>query len=216
MGLCSKGGSKNWNFEFTDAKHVKLSSEGQCLVRGKGGYRNSASVQSCKKGEFLPLVYHPTAVHENGFYLKSADSRCLDGNRFVSCTGTSAKNLLWGVGIKYIWGKANRYFFNFADKSKCLVAKGSKLEKGDCNNAVQWGLIDGRLSQGNGKMCVARLQDNSAVLARCTEANEFVALEVPQTYTQEDLQNMLQNQDKLSDDERAMLQQILRQQHAGY
>ena len=45
---------------------------GQCLVRGKGGYRNSVTVQNCKKGEFLPLVYHPTEVHENGFYLKSA------------------------------------------------------------------------------------------------------------------------------------------------
>ena len=216
MGSCSHGGSKNWKFEFTDRKHVKLSSEGQCLVRGKGGYRSSATVQNCKKGEFLPLVYHPTAVHENGFYLKTADNRCLDGERFTSCSGSNAKDLLWGVGIKYIWGKANRYFFSIGDKSQCLVARGSRIAKGDCKDAVQWGLIDGRLSQGNGKNCVVRLQDNSAALARCSDANEYVALEVPQTYTQEDLANMVKNQDKLSEEERAMLQQLLRQQQGGY
>jgi hypothetical protein len=97
------------------------------------------TVQNCKKGEYLPLVYHATAVHDSGFFLKSADSRCLDGNKFVSCTGTSANQLLWGVGVKYVWGKAN-----------------------SSTHALKWGLIDGQLSQGNGKMCVARLQDNSA------------------------------------------------------
>ena len=134
------------------------------LLTGKGGYRSSVTVQNCKKGEFLPLVYHATAVHDSGFFLKSADSRCLDGNKFVSCTGTSANQLLWGVGVKYVWGKANRYFFNFADKSQCLVARGDRLQKADCGSthALKWGLIDGQLSQGNGKMCVARLQDNSA------------------------------------------------------
>jgi hypothetical protein len=34
IGLCSKSGSKNWDFEFTDSKHVKLSSQGHCIVRG--------------------------------------------------------------------------------------------------------------------------------------------------------------------------------------
>jgi len=43
-----------------------------------------------------------------------------------------------------------------------------------------------------------------------------LALEVPQTYTQEDLANMLKNQDKLTEDEKAMLQQLLRQQQVGY
>ena len=53
-----------------------------------------------------------------------------------------------------------------ADDTKCLVSKGSRLEKGDCNsgNAMKWGVIDGQMSQGNGKVCVARLQDNSAAL----------------------------------------------------
>jgi hypothetical protein len=72
MGLCSKKDAMEWEFEFADQHHVRLSTgnHGQCLVRGKKRYKNSASLQSCKKGEYLPLLYHPTAVHEAGFYLK--------------------------------------------------------------------------------------------------------------------------------------------------
>ena len=88
MGLCSQSGSKNWDFEFIDQKHVKLSSKGQCVVRGKKTYKNSVSSQTCKKGEFTPLLYHPTAVHENGFHLKSADGGCFDGSKFRACEGT--------------------------------------------------------------------------------------------------------------------------------
>lgn len=136
IGLCSKSGSKSWNFEFTGGtKHVKLSSNGQCVVRGKKKYKNSISTQNCKKGEYLPFLYNPTSVHDAGFFLKSADGRCLDGNSFASCTQTlNVRSLLWGVGVKYIWGKANRYFYNFVTK-ECLVAKGSRLERDDCDHA---------------------------------------------------------------------------------
>lgn len=79
MGLCSKHGSKSWSFEFVDKSHVRLSSGGQCVVRGKKGYKNSVSVQNCKQGEYIPLTYYPTAVHQAGFFLKSADGKCFDG-----------------------------------------------------------------------------------------------------------------------------------------
>jgi len=178
MGFCNKGGSKAWEFEFVDQQHIKLSTKGMCMVRGKKGYKNTASVQSCKKGEFLPLVYHPTHVHETGFYFKSADGLCFDGSKFRSCEGAGAKSLLWGVGIKYIWGKANRYFFNFnlQERGLCLVAEGNKVAKKDCTSggALKWGLKDGQLSSSNGKMCVARLSDNSAVMSKCSEASEYV------------------------------------------
>ena len=88
MGLCSKTGSKTWEFNFIDNTHVKLSTKGQCLVRGKNKYKNSVTVQNCNKGEFLPLVYHPTSVHEAGFYLKAADGECFDGSKFRNCEGT--------------------------------------------------------------------------------------------------------------------------------
>lgn len=217
LGACSSGGAKAWEFEFLDKQHVKLSTKGQCLVRGKGkgGYKNSVSVQSCKKKEFAPLVYHPTAVHENGFYLKSADGTCFDGSTFRSCEGSGSKSLLWGVGIKYVWGKANRYFFNFnpSERSLCVVQQGGKVAKAECSKsgALQWGLRDGQLSAGNGKLCVARLADNSAVLAKCSEASEYMTMEVPTVYSAEDLQEMVKNQDKLSPEERQKLAQLVKQ-----
>lgn len=196
MGLCSKGGSKNWQFEFADNKHIQLSTQGQCLVRGKKKYKNSVSVQSCKKTPAMKLIYHPVEVHTNGFFLKAADGACFDGAKFRSCEGTGSSKLLWGIGIKYIGGKANRYFFNFADHQSCVVAKGSKVSLGSCTagGAYKWGLADGRLSINNDKMCVARKADNSAEMARCSEANEFIQMDIPATYTPEEIEYMLQNQ----------------------
>jgi hypothetical protein len=198
MGLCSKSGSKTWEFNFVDNTHIKLSTKGQCLVRGKKKYKNSVSVQNCKKGEFLPLVYHPTSVHEAGFYLKAADGMCFDGSKFRSCEGPGSNMLLWGVGIKYIWGKANRYIFNFhiQDRGNCLVASGTKIEKNSClsGGAMKWGLSDGKLSIDNGRMCLVRLADNTGAMAKCSVANEYISMDIPTVYSSEDLAAMLKNQ----------------------
>mmetsp|Transcript_34541 Transcript_34541/g.35210 ORF Transcript_34541/g.35210 Transcript_34541/m.35210 type:complete len:290 (-) Transcript_34541:197-1066(-) len=182
MGPCSTSSAKSWLFEFIDSKHVKLSTNNQCLVRHAKKYKNSASFQSCKKGVAIPLLYHPTAVHELGFFIKSADGGCFDGNKYKDCDIGTGK-LLWGVGIKYVWGSANRYFFNYYDRSQCIVAKGNKVEKGDCRHpgALKWGLIDGKLSYNNGKKCVSRLADDSAVLTKCTSSYEYSYMDVPST-----------------------------------
>ena len=66
MGPCSRGGSKSWSFEFVDKQHVRISSGGQCLVRGRKKHKSSASLQPCKQGEFVPLTYYPTAMHQAG------------------------------------------------------------------------------------------------------------------------------------------------------
>lgn len=198
MGLCSRIGSKSWEFNFVDNTHVKLATKGQCLVRGKKTYKNSVSVQNCKKGEFLPLVYNPTSVHEAGFYLKAGDGSCFDGSKFRSCEGSGSNMLLWGIGIKYVWGKANRYIFNFhpQDRGNCLVAQGSKIEKNSCSSsgAMKWGLSDGKLSIDNGRMCLVRLPDNTGAMAKCSEANEYMSMDVPTVYTSEDLAAMMKNQ----------------------
>ena len=133
LGNCNKPGSKSWKFDFVDQTHAKLSVGDKCLVRGKRQYKNSYSMQSCSKGEFLPLVYHPTAVHENGFYLKAADDFCFDGEKFRSCEGKGYHQLLWGIGVKFVWGEAKRYLFsyNVADREKCIVSKGKKVTKGE-------------------------------------------------------------------------------------
>jgi hypothetical protein len=124
-------------------------------------------------------------VHENGFYLKAADGACFDGETFRSCDVMHAKQILWGVGVKYIWGQSNRYFFNFSptERKNCIVAKGGgSVGRGDCTSsgALRWGLeSDGRLSVNDGKLCVARLVNNKAVLAPCSEAFEFITMDVP-------------------------------------
>lgn len=197
LGPCSKNSAKSWDWEFVDQTHVKLSNGGQCLVRGKDGLKSTVAVQSCKKGEFTPLVYHPTAVHENGFYLKAADGDCFDGGKFRSCTGTGSNKLLWGIGIKYIWGEAKRYFFNFSaqERSNCIVAKGNIVEKDTCTSAgaLKWGLLNGQLSTNHGNKCVARKVDNTAVLTNCANTYEFILLEVPSLYTNEQLLAMMDN-----------------------
>jgi len=215
MGPCSQSGSKNWLFNFVDNTHVKLSTKDQCLVRGKKSYKNSMSVQKCKKGEFLPLVYHPTSVHEAGFYLKAADGMCFDGSKFRSCEGSGSNMLLWGVGIKYIWGKANRYFFNFhpQDRGNCLVAHGSRIDKSSCSSkgAMKWGLSDGKLSINNGKMCLVRKADNTGAMERCSVANEYMSMDIPTVYTNEDLANMMKNPENLSPEEKAAVAQMVKQ-----
>lgn len=217
IGKCSKSNAKSWEFEFVDQQHVKLSSQGQCVVRGKKKFKNSASLQSCKKGEFVPLLYHPTAVHENGFYIKAADGTCFDGEKFRSCEGTHSNRLLWGVGVKYVWGEAQRYFFGFhpQERNLCLVRKGSKVAKGSCDDsaALQWGLNGGRLTTANGKMCVARKTDNTALLVKCSEGAEFMVMELPTVYTREQLAAMLQNPN-LSEAEKEALADAIKKKSA--
>lgn len=199
LGFCSTDGSKSWEFEFIDKTNVKLSINQMCLVRGKKKFKNSVSLQSCKKGEFLPMVYHPAEVHTAGFFLKAADGTCFDGSKFRSCEGQGANRILWGVGVKYIWGKGNRYIFNFHpdDRHSCLVAKGNKIEKGSCQSAgaYSWAFRDGELSYDNGKLCLARLIDNTAELTRCNGGtSEYITMDLPVVYTAEDLEYMLKNQ----------------------
>lgn len=72
LGFCSTDGSKNWEFEFIEKTVVRLSINQMCLVRGKKKFKNSVSLQSCKKGEYLPMIYHPSEVDTTGFLLRTA------------------------------------------------------------------------------------------------------------------------------------------------
>jgi hypothetical protein len=154
-------------------------------------------------------------MHQAGFFLKSADGRCFDGSTFKNCAAEETTKLLWGVGIKYVWGKAQRYFFNFhyTGRDNCIVASGKTVKKGSCKDkgALEWGLRDGELSIKNGQMCLARLLDNTAVMARCAEAAEHITIDVPNSYTDDDLAEMIKNQDKLTPEERNVLAQLLKQ-----
>lgn len=124
MGSCSRKGSKLWEFDFIGSDNVKLHSGGHHLVRGKP-YKNSISMLPSKKSRYLPLKYQPTAIHESGFYLKAQDGSCFDGEKFGSCSKPS--RVLWGIGIRYEWGNAKRYIFNFRDHGSCIENKRSKV-----------------------------------------------------------------------------------------
>jgi len=219
MGSCSTSMAKSWQFEFVDTKHVKLSTKSgnKCLVRGglqgvdkKHKYKSTVGVQSCSKGTYLPLVYHPTAVHEVGFYLKTADGQCFDGTRFKSCSSSNAK--LFGIGVKYTGGTASRYFFDFSKRQECLVVGGKiGVSMGKCSQATAlgWSLQNGALKYKN-KKCLVRLGDDSATMVPCSEGSEHIALDVPATYTQEELEELLRNQDQLTPEQRRLLQSQLR------
>jgi hypothetical protein len=215
VGSCNTASAKSWQWEWSD-DNVKLTNLGKCLVRGKNGIKNSMSVEDCggnNKKNFLALKYRLTAVHESGFLLVTADGQCFDGEKMRSCFvptgGSSAKksssvydldhstsrnvnaipySLYWGIGLKYVWGEAKRYIYNFAldanNNVKCLSydKKTNKVMKGDCSskNSLTWGLQHGKLSVQNGQKCVSRrTQDDTALLTNCQESYEHMAMNVP-------------------------------------
>jgi hypothetical protein len=196
-GSCSKSSAKGWEFEFLDKQTVQLTNKGACLVRGKKGHKSSISLGNCKKSPILRLVYSPTSVHENGFYLKAADGKCFDGNKFRTCSNANSANLLWGVGVRYGWGgEAYQYLFSYSKKDRtCLIYQGKKVIRGDCgqSKALGWGLNNGQLTNQDGKQCLIRNEDDTASLMPCTEGHEFVKLEVPAIYTMEELRELISN-----------------------
>ena len=129
LGKCTKRSSKNWEFEFVNKTMVRLSTKGMCFSRGDDGNANAISLNECSSTVPLLLKYNPTSVHENGFYLKAADGSCFDGHEFRSCVGAGSNKLLWGIGIKYVRGEGQRYFFGFTPKERntCLTTNGKLM-----------------------------------------------------------------------------------------
>ena len=76
------------------------------------------------------------------------------------------------------------------------IKKMSKIEKTSCSSsgALRWGLSDGKLSIDNGRMCLVRLADNTGAMAKCSDANEYISMDIPTVYSSEDLAAMLNNQ----------------------
>ncbi len=186
LGSCKKGAASLWEWEFLDQIHVKIGVQGMCIVKGRSGLKSSVSLKICNKGEYLPLIYHPTTVHEEGFYLKAPDGSCFDGSYFRSCVGSGAQKLLWGMGVRYVKGEAKRYFFNFSERTKCIVPKGTSIAKDTCSvsSALGWGLSNGRITYNSVK-CLARKLNDEAVLVPCPDGYETIALEVPAVYANE-------------------------------
>lgn len=209
MGSCARKGSKLWEFDFVGSDNVKLHSGGYHLIRGSP-YKNSMSMQQAKKSKYMPLKYQQTAVHESGFFFKAQDGSCFDGDKFGSCSKPS--RVLWGIGIRYEWGNAKRYIFNFRDHNACIESKGNKVYLGDnefiifdlfdlmccmfplgsCSSkhALGWSLSYGKLQfdQGNTRSssrshCLARKSDNTAGMMLCVDGFEYITMELPASYS---------------------------------
>ena len=75
--------------------------------------------------------------------------------------------------------------------------QGNTVEKGPCSSksAVNmWSLQDGQLSTANGKWCVSRKRDNTAVLTQCHQRqHEHLVMDLPVSYSSQDLANMIKN-----------------------
>ena len=124
MGSCARKGSKLWEFDFVGSDNVKLHSGGYHLARGHP-FKNSLTMQPSKHGRYMPLKYQPTAIHESGFYLKAQDGSCFDGETFGPCSKPA--RVLWGLGVRYEWGVAKRYLFNFREHQSCIESKHRKV-----------------------------------------------------------------------------------------
>jgi hypothetical protein len=156
---------------------------------------------------------HPTLHTPLHHFTQLHQSQCFDGSKFRDCAGRGQDFLQWGVGVKFIYGEAKRYFFNFniQDRNSCITSQGKKVVKGDCKSAgaLKWGLNEGQLTASNGKFCVSRLADETAVLSKTSEENcEFIAMEVPSVYTDEQIAGMLKNPN-LSEEERDLLMEAV-------
>ena len=66
-------------------------------------------------------------------------------------------------------------------KSNLRMTFFTLLYSGSCSekSSLTWGLQNGQLTFGNGKMCVVRALDNTAELISCAIDFEHIGLEVP-------------------------------------
>jgi hypothetical protein len=128
LGSCASKSSKNWNFQFTGTDSLKLLNGPLHLTRGLP-YRNSISMAST--GDPIMLRYQPTTIHDAGFFIKSGDGLCFDGDGFCPCKSPSS--LLWGVGVRFDragTGQAARFLHNFRERTACLESIGARVSRG--------------------------------------------------------------------------------------
>lgn len=127
LGSCASKNAKNWNFQLMSSEGMVLTNGGRQLTRGLP-FHNSIAATSTAAAVTV-LHYQPTTIHDAGFFIKSSDGLCFDGDYFRPCTNLIS--LLWGVGVKYNYrGEAKRFIHNFNNHNICLESKGSRVYRG--------------------------------------------------------------------------------------
>jgi hypothetical protein len=98
-----------------------------------------------------------------------------------------------------------------AERNNCLISKGSKVDRGQCSNnaALKWNLSkDGQLSSNGGKMCVVRFTDDTAGMAKCSEAYEHIRMVAPETIKADDIENALKNPNLTPEQRKALTEYL--------
>lgn len=152
LGSCKHKSSKYWDFKFIDKDMLIIYNQNSFLQRGNP-YRYSVSLSTIESISKLPplkgssstssssspptisvnernsaLRYQPTSIHEAGFFIKSSDGLCFDGDKFRVCANPST--VLWGIGIKFLNGEALRFIHIFNNRSICIESKGTSVYRG--------------------------------------------------------------------------------------
>lgn len=124
LGSCGSRSAKDWNFQLIGSEGIILTHGDVRLTRGIPFHNSIAATSWASE-----LRYQPTTIHDAGFFIKSSDGLCFDGDYFRPCTNPAS--LLWGVGIKYNRrGEGKRFIHNFKDHNICLESKGSRVYRG--------------------------------------------------------------------------------------
>ena len=74
-----------------------------------------------------------------------------------------------------------------------MVVKGGKVAVGSCldKSAMSWGFTPTSLTYKQGSMCLVRKMDDSAAVVPCAQGSEYVVMQVPEVYTQEQLEQYM-------------------------
>ena len=206
LGSCKIKSSQNWDFQFINSNMMVILNGNFQLQRGEPFHSSislsSSPIISTSTSSIdinKALKYLPTNVHEAGFFIKSSDGLCFDGNSFKLCYNPSS--ILWGIGIKFINQEATRFIHLFHNHSVCIESKGLQVYRGTCDKktAYGWSFSQGRLQFDGGRVgkylnqllpsqtrCVVRKGDKNglqmASMRPCKEGFEYLLMELPSTF----------------------------------
>jgi hypothetical protein len=119
--------------------------------------------------------------HNYGFWLKTSDDKCFNGESFATCD-RSSRQQSWGWGFKVEKnGDINSYLYLWNDKSQCLLNDRGVSKVGPCDSYSyrtprQWELKHGKLSSNSGRDCVVRSLQGDAHIVKCTVGFEYLEM----------------------------------------
>jgi hypothetical protein len=180
------GGTRRWALE---GRRLSREDGKLCVARGAGADTGDGvlRLQPCFKGHTPLNVLAAGAGDKEGFLLRARNGECFDGVGFASCDSAHAR---WSVEVQdlrhggmYSLYKARGGYAG--GKRRCLrrtqAIGDGRFEVGlgpcDARGGRKWSLRDGRLSEEEGKRCLARTPAGHPVLQPCSAGHEPIQLD---------------------------------------